>query len=167
MQCTNNPTIPNSTSNSANPLSDSFTLSPGINSITPATIETTSQYSSPVIPNTTTTTTTAVTTTTTTTSDGDSLLNCPQCDRAFTSHIGLVSHFDSTVQRLANQRIDDNGIHRNADNTNTPCTPSSPAILTATATPTSMTDIPQASPDFSCKHCARDFNSRIGLVGHL
>ncbi|VDL93500.1 unnamed protein product [Schistocephalus solidus] len=34
-QCTNNPTIPTTTSNSANPPSDSPTLSPGINSITP------------------------------------------------------------------------------------------------------------------------------------
>ncbi|VDL96011.1 unnamed protein product [Schistocephalus solidus] len=34
-QCTNNPTIPISTSNSANPPSDSPTLTPGINSIIP------------------------------------------------------------------------------------------------------------------------------------
>ncbi|VDL89028.1 unnamed protein product [Schistocephalus solidus] len=26
---------------------------------------------------------------------------------------------------------------------------------------------PQASTDFSCPHCARNLNSRIGLVGHL
>ncbi|VDL99860.1 unnamed protein product [Schistocephalus solidus] len=76
---------------------DSPILTPGINSITPTIIETTSQYSSPVIPTTATTTafafiTTTITTTTTTTSDGDSLLNCPQCDRTFTSHIGLVCH---------------------------------------------------------------------------
>ncbi|VDL94371.1 unnamed protein product [Schistocephalus solidus] len=30
-----------------------------------------------------------------------------------------------------------------------------------------MNDIPPASTDCSCAHCARDFNSRIGLVGHL
>ncbi|VDM02850.1 unnamed protein product [Schistocephalus solidus] len=49
-QCTNNPTIPNSTSNSANSLSDSPTLTPDINSITLIIIENTSQYSSPVTP---------------------------------------------------------------------------------------------------------------------
>ncbi|VDM05867.1 unnamed protein product [Schistocephalus solidus] len=30
-----------------------------------------------------------------------------------------------------------------------------------------MNDIAPASTDFSCPHCARNFNSRIGLVGHL
>uniref|UniRef100_A0A183TEF5 C2H2-type domain-containing protein n=1 Tax=Schistocephalus solidus TaxID=70667 RepID=A0A183TEF5_SCHSO len=40
-------------------------------------------------PTTATTTAAAVTTTT---SDGGSLLNCPQCDRTFTSRIGLVDH---------------------------------------------------------------------------
>ncbi|VDM05957.1 unnamed protein product [Schistocephalus solidus] len=82
-QCTNNPTIPISTSNSANPTSDSHTLTPGINSITPTIKETTSQYSSPV---------TFTTDATTNISDGDSLLNCSQCDRTFTSRIGLVGH---------------------------------------------------------------------------
>ncbi|VDL94794.1 unnamed protein product [Schistocephalus solidus] len=56
------------------------------------------------------------------------------------------------------------GIHRNADNTDTPCTPSAPAILVTTATPTTKNDIPPASPDFSCPQCTRNFNSRIGLV---
>ncbi|VDL95273.1 unnamed protein product [Schistocephalus solidus] len=68
------------------------------NSITPTIIETTSQYSSPVTPTTATTTAfaftiTTINTTTTnhnTISDWDSLLNCPQCDRTFTSRIGLV-----------------------------------------------------------------------------
>ncbi|VDM04465.1 unnamed protein product, partial [Schistocephalus solidus] len=69
-QCTNNQTIPISTSNSANPPSNSPTLTPGINFITPTIIETTSLSSSPVTP--TTATTTAFTTTTTTISDGDS-----------------------------------------------------------------------------------------------
>ncbi|VDM01959.1 unnamed protein product [Schistocephalus solidus] len=64
-------------------------------------------------------------------------------------------------------RIHDSGIHRNADNTDTPCTPSAPAILSTTATPTTTTDIPPASPDFSCPHCAHIFNSQISLVGHL
>ncbi|VDL91453.1 unnamed protein product [Schistocephalus solidus] len=72
-QCTNNPTIPTSASNSANPPSDSHTLTPGINSITSTIIETTSQNSSPVTP-----TTAFAFTTTTTISDGDSLLNCLQ-----------------------------------------------------------------------------------------
>ncbi|VDL91649.1 unnamed protein product [Schistocephalus solidus] len=62
--------------------------------------------------------------------------------------MGLFSHM----------RIHDSGIRRNADNTDTPCIPSAPAILTITATPTT---------EFSCPHCARNFNSRIGLIGHL
>ncbi|VDM00372.1 unnamed protein product [Schistocephalus solidus] len=68
-QCTNNPTVPSSTSNSANPPSDPPSLTPGINAITPTIKETPSQYLSPV-----TSTNTAATTTV---SDGDSLLNCP------------------------------------------------------------------------------------------
>ncbi|VDL90697.1 unnamed protein product [Schistocephalus solidus] len=44
---------------------------------------------------------------------------------------------------------------------------SAPAILTTTATPTTMNDIPLASTDFSCPQCASNFNSRIDLVGHL
>ncbi|VDM05824.1 unnamed protein product [Schistocephalus solidus] len=93
-QCTNNMTIPTSTSNSVNSPSDSPTITPGINSITPTIIEITSQYSSPVTPTTVTTTAFAFTiiTTTTTISDEDSLLNCPQCDRTFTSRIRLDSH---------------------------------------------------------------------------
>ncbi|VDL89083.1 unnamed protein product [Schistocephalus solidus] len=134
-QCNNNPTIPTSTSNPANPTSDSPTLIPDINSITPTIIETTSLFSSPVTLTIATTTAFVFTHTTTTTStrNGDSLLNCPQCNRTFTSRIGLVA----------------------------------PAILTATATPTSTNDMPQASIDFSCPQCARNFNSRIGLVCHL
>ncbi|VDL92089.1 unnamed protein product [Schistocephalus solidus] len=42
-----------------------------------------------------------------------------------------------------------------------------PAIRTFTATPTTINDILPASTDFSCPHCARNFNSRIGLIGHL
>ncbi|VDL96670.1 unnamed protein product [Schistocephalus solidus] len=79
-------------SNSANPPSDSPTLTPGINSITPTIIETTSIYSLPVTPTNATTTTFAFPTTTNTISDGDSFLNCPQCDRTFNSRIGLVGH---------------------------------------------------------------------------
>ncbi|VDL89518.1 unnamed protein product [Schistocephalus solidus] len=77
-QCTNNLTIPTSTSNSVNPPSDSPTLTPGINSITPTIIETPALYSSSVTPTTATTPAFAfITITTTTFSDGDSLLNCP------------------------------------------------------------------------------------------
>ncbi|VDL95597.1 unnamed protein product [Schistocephalus solidus] len=64
-------------------------------------------------------------------------------------------------------RIHDSGLRRNADNTDTPCTPSAPAILTATATTTSMNEIPPASTDFSCPLCARNFNARIGLIVQL
>ncbi|VDM03027.1 unnamed protein product [Schistocephalus solidus] len=73
MQCTINPKFLISTSNSANPSSDSPTLTPGINFITPTIIETTFFYSSPITP--TTATTTAFTTTTTTISDGESFLS--------------------------------------------------------------------------------------------
>ncbi|VDL78356.1 unnamed protein product [Schistocephalus solidus] len=173
MQCTNNPTIPISTSNSANPSSDSPTLTPGINSITPTIIETTSQYSSPVTPTTAFAFTT--TTTSTTTSDGDSLPNSPQCDRIFTSRMCLVGHLRihrtetgesvpgapcnsrdrclhcSHCPRAFTHRMGhDSGIHRNADNTDTSCTLPAPAILTATTTLTTMNDIPPDSTDFSC-----------------
>ncbi|VDL91698.1 unnamed protein product [Schistocephalus solidus] len=86
-QCINNQKITISTSNSANPPSDSPTLTPGINSITPTIIETTSQCSARVAHTTTTTATT-----TTSIIDGDALLNCPQGNRTFTSRIGLVGH---------------------------------------------------------------------------
>ncbi|VDM02930.1 unnamed protein product [Schistocephalus solidus] len=64
-----------------------YTLTPGINFITPTIIETTSTYSSPVTP-----AFALITTTSTTVNDRDFLLNCPQCDRLFTSRIGLVGH---------------------------------------------------------------------------
>ncbi|VDM04146.1 unnamed protein product [Schistocephalus solidus] len=139
-QCTNNSTILTSVSNSANPPSDSPTLTPGINSNTPTIKETTSQYSSPV---------TSTTAAATTISDWDSLLNCPQCDRTFTSRMGLVGHlrihrtetgkpvlkvpthsrdrrlhcphcpraFTHRMGLFGHMRIHDSGIHRNADNT--------------------------------------------------
>ncbi|VDM02313.1 unnamed protein product [Schistocephalus solidus] len=166
-QCTNNPTIPVSTSNSANPPSDTPNLTPGINSITPTLIETISLYSSPANPTTATTPAFAFTTNITTVNDWDYLLNCPQCDRTFTSRISPVGHLrihrietgepvpgaptHSRYHRLhcthcprafthrmclfGHMRIHDSEIHRNADNTDTSCTPSAPAILTATATP--------------------------------
>ncbi|VDL99752.1 unnamed protein product [Schistocephalus solidus] len=155
-------------------------------------IETTSQYSLPVTPTTATTTIfafTTTTTTTTTTSDWDSLLNCPQCDRTFTSRIDLVGHlrihrietgesvpgaptlsrdhrlhcpraFTHRMGLFGQMRVNDSGRHRNADNTDTSCIPFAPAILTATATPTTMNDIPQPlaispahnAPAFSTQH---------------
>ncbi|VDM00967.1 unnamed protein product [Schistocephalus solidus] len=79
----------------------------------------------------------------------DRRLRCPHCPRAFTHRVGLFGHM----------RICDSGIHRNADNNDTSCTPSIPSIHTATATPTTMNDIPPAFTDFSCPKCARIFNS--------
>ncbi|VDL87847.1 unnamed protein product [Schistocephalus solidus] len=181
------------------PPSDSPTHTLGINFITPTVIETTSLYSSPVTPTTATTTAFAFTTSTTTISDGESLLSCTQCDRTFTSRIGLVGHlrihrtvtgepvpgapthsgdrrlhcphspraFTYRMGLFGHMHIHDSGIHHNADNNDTPCTPSAPVILSATATPSTINVIPQASTDFSSPHCARNFNSRIGLVGHL
>ncbi|VDL99374.1 unnamed protein product, partial [Schistocephalus solidus] len=160
---------------------------------------TTSQYSSPVTSTTATTTAFAFTTTTTTISVGDSLRNCHQCDRTFTSRIGLVGHlrihrtetgepvpgapiyssdrrlqcphcpraFTHRMGLFGHMCIHDSGIHRNADNTDTPCTPSASAIHSSPDTPTTRNDNLPASTDFSCPHCARNFNSRIGLVGHL
>ncbi|VDL90351.1 unnamed protein product [Schistocephalus solidus] len=66
----------------------------------------------------------------------DRRLHCPHCPHAFTRHMGLFGHM----------RIHDSGIHRYADNTDTPCTPAASAILTATATPTTMNDIIQPLP---------------------
>ncbi|VDL95207.1 unnamed protein product [Schistocephalus solidus] len=183
-KCNNNPTIPTSTSNSANLPSDSPTLTPGINSITPTIIETTSEYLSPG--------TSTITTAATTISDVDSLLKCPHCDHEFPSRIGHRTETGEPVpgtpthsrgRRLhcphcpqaftyrtglfVHMRIHDSGIHRNANNTNTPCTPSAPAIHTATTNATTTNDIPPAPPDVSNPHCTRNFNSRISLVGHL
>ncbi|VDM00187.1 unnamed protein product [Schistocephalus solidus] len=175
--------MPTATSNSVKTPSDSPTLTTGINFISPTIIEITCQYSSLV---------TSTTATTTTISDGDYLTNCPHCDHTFASRIGLVGHlqihrtetgepvpgapthsrnrclhcpraFTHRMGLFGHMRIHDSGIHRNTDHTDTPCTPSAPAILTST----SLNDIPPASPDFSCPHCARDFNSRIGLVGQV
>ncbi|VDL92167.1 unnamed protein product [Schistocephalus solidus] len=84
----------------------------------------------------------------------DHRLHCSYCPCAFTHRMGLFGRM----------RIHYSGIHRNAGNTNISCTPSTPAINTATATHTTMNGIPPISPDFSC---ARNFNSRIGLVNHL
>ncbi|VDL95309.1 unnamed protein product [Schistocephalus solidus] len=129
----------------------------------------------PVKPTPATSTVFAFTTTsTTTTSEMDSLLNCPQCNRTFTSRIGLVgqlrihrtetgeqvpgapthgrdrrldcSHcpraFTHRMGLFGHMAIHDSRIHRNADNTDTPCAPSAPAILSAPDTPTTMNDIP-------------------------
>ncbi|VDL98213.1 unnamed protein product [Schistocephalus solidus] len=83
----------------------------------------------------------------------DRQIHCPHYPRAFTHRMGLFGRM----------RIPDSRIHRTVNNTDTPCTPSAPAT-TSTIT---MNDIPPASPDFSCPHCARNFNSRIGLIDHL
>ncbi|VDL96343.1 unnamed protein product [Schistocephalus solidus] len=171
-QCTNNPTIPTSKSNSAKPPSDSPTLTPGINLITPTIIESTSKYSSSV--------TSTAAATTATISDKDCLLSCPHCDRTFTQRIGLVGHlrihrtktgeqvpgaqtqsrdrqlhcpyspraFTHRMGLFGHMHIHDSRIHCNADNTDTLCTLSTPAIYTATATPNTTNDIPPASPDF-------------------
>ncbi|VDM02864.1 unnamed protein product [Schistocephalus solidus] len=91
------------------------------------------------------------------TPSGDRRLHCPHYPHAFTHRMGL----------FGNMCIHDTEIHRNADNTDTPCRPSDPAILTATVVPPTTNDIPPVSPDFSCPHCARNFNTRIDLVGRL
>ncbi|VDL92244.1 unnamed protein product [Schistocephalus solidus] len=172
-QCTNNSTIPTSMSNSANSPSEYPTLALGINSITPAIIETTFKYSSPATP-----TIAATINTTTTTSD----VKSPHCDRTFTSRIGLMGHlriyrietgepvpgapthsrerrlhcphclraFTHRMGLFGHMRIHDSGIHHNAHSTDTPLTPSAPTTLTAPATATTIYDIPPAYTDFSC-----------------
>ncbi|VDM03643.1 unnamed protein product [Schistocephalus solidus] len=87
----------------------------------------------------------------------DPRLSCPHCPRAFNHRIGLLGHMC----------IHYSGIHRNADNTDSPCTPSASVILATTSTPNSMNDIPPTSLDFSCPPCDRNFKSCIGLVSHL
>ncbi|VDL90330.1 unnamed protein product [Schistocephalus solidus] len=194
-QCTNNPTISISTSNSANPFSDSPTLTPGTNSITPYIIETTSQYSSPITPTNATTTAFTFTTTTTSISDGDPLLNFPQCNLTFTSRIGLVGHlriyrtetgkpvpgaptkrrdhrlhcphcpraFNHCMGLFGPMRIHDSEIHRNADNTDIPCTPSLLPFSPPLPPPLPRITSPQHIPISA----AQNFNSRNGLVSHL
>ncbi|VDL91259.1 unnamed protein product [Schistocephalus solidus] len=132
----------------------------------------------------TATTTAFAFTITTTISDEESLLSCPQCDRTFTSRISLVGYmqihrtetsepvpgaptdsrdrhlhcphcpftFTDCMGLFGHMRTHDCGIHNNADNNDTPCTHSAPAILSATT----MNDVPRASTDFSCPHCARN-----------
>ncbi|VDM04640.1 unnamed protein product [Schistocephalus solidus] len=68
---------------------------------------------------------------------------------------------------FSHMRIHDSGIHHKANNTDSLRTPYTPAILTATATTTTMNDISPACPEFFCPHCTRNFNSPIGLIGHL
>ncbi|VDL99859.1 unnamed protein product [Schistocephalus solidus] len=87
----------------------------------------------------------------------DHRLHCPHCLRAFTHRMGLFSHM----------RIHDRGIHANVDKTDTTCTPSAPANVTAIATPTNMNENPLTPPDFACPHCTHNFTSRIGLVVNL
>ncbi|VDL89909.1 unnamed protein product [Schistocephalus solidus] len=83
-QCTNNPTIRNSTSTSASNPSDS--------PLAPWHQFHYSHHHRDYIPIIITCDPPPTTATITTISDGDSLLNCPHCDRTFSSHIGLVRH---------------------------------------------------------------------------
>ncbi|VDL89375.1 unnamed protein product [Schistocephalus solidus] len=149
-------------------------------------LQTTSLYSSPVSPTTAATPAFGFTTSITTASDGDSLLNCPQCDRTFTSRIGLDGHLrihpEITLSSalivlvhsliawphaFGHMRIHDSEIHRNADISDTLCTSSTPAILTAIAIPSTTSDNHPAHPDFSCQHRTQNLNSRISLAGQL
>ncbi|VDL93293.1 unnamed protein product [Schistocephalus solidus] len=141
---------------------------PGTNSPTPTIITTTYQYSFPMTSTTTTTTTTTTTPVTTTANNGGSALICPHCDRTFTARIGLAGHCPCGLTHrmglFGHMRMHDSGIHRNANNTDTLCTSSAPDILTATATSTTMNDIPHLS-QFLLP--TLHFTSHIGLLGHL
>ncbi|VDL91012.1 unnamed protein product [Schistocephalus solidus] len=110
---------------------------------------------------------------TTTTSDGDSILNCPQCDRVFISRISLIGHlrihrtvpgasthsrdsrlncphcpraFTHRMGLFGHMRIHDSGIHHNTNNTNTSHTPSAPAILNAPGIDSSTVDYDEGHP---------------------
>ncbi|VDM05153.1 unnamed protein product [Schistocephalus solidus] len=166
-QCTNNPTIPTSSSNSTNPTSDSSTLTPGVNSITPTIKETTFQYSTPVAPN--TATTTAFAFNTTTINDGDSLLNCAQCDRTFTSRIGLVGHL--RIQRTETASTNFSCQH-------CACNFNSRIGLVGHLRihHTEAGEPVHGAPTYSrrarrarlhCPHCSRIFTHRLGLLGHM
>ncbi|VDL90732.1 unnamed protein product [Schistocephalus solidus] len=84
-----------------------------------------------------------------------------------------LAHSLTALGLFGHMRIHDSGIHRNVDNTNapypvygtvfctgyvTPCTPSSPSILTVTAKSYTTNDQAPASPDCSCSHCAGNFS---------
>ncbi|VDM00078.1 unnamed protein product [Schistocephalus solidus] len=178
--------------NLCQPPSEPPTVTPGTSSPTPTIIGTTSHYSPPDTYNTTSTTDTV---TTTTPSDADLVLTCPHCDRSSTSRISLVVHLrihlteigeplpgaptysrDRRIPcpnafthhgRIRSHAHPDSGIHCNVDSTDTQHTLSAPAILTTTATATTTNDNHPTPPDFSYPHCARNFTSRIGLIGHL
>ncbi|VDM03229.1 unnamed protein product [Schistocephalus solidus] len=105
-QSTRNPLIPTFTANHAITFSDSPKLTPGINSLNPTIIETTSLFSSPVTP--TATTTAVVFTTKTAIRDGDSLLYCPQCNRRFFSRIGMVFHLRIHLRNVETPKQSEN-----------------------------------------------------------
>ncbi|VDM03076.1 unnamed protein product [Schistocephalus solidus] len=91
-------------------------------------------------PDTSTTTITSAVPTTTTSMELGSKMSSLQ------PHIHLAHR---PGRSLANPSHKDSGIHR---------TPSTPTILTT------LIDNLEATPDFSCLHCAQKFTSRIGLV---
>ncbi|VDL98344.1 unnamed protein product [Schistocephalus solidus] len=79
--------------------------------------------------------------------------HCLHCPRAFTHRMGLFSHMC----------IHDSGIHHNVASTAAPRTPCAPDTPITTTTDNNH----PAPPGFSCPNCARNFPSRISLVGHL
>nr|VZH89407.1 unnamed protein product [Spirometra erinaceieuropaei] len=89
-------------------------------------------------------------------------LHCPHCPRTFTHRMGLFGHM----------RIHESGLDRTPDtpttsNTSTVHTPTLVPSVRDTTTATTTTASSVADTDtanFSCPHCPRTFNSRIGLV---
>ncbi|VDM01265.1 unnamed protein product [Schistocephalus solidus] len=84
----------------------------------------------------------------------------PPAPHAFTHRMGLLGHV----------HIDESGLPRDANKSNTYCAPTntfqSPPMNTTKSTPsTAPTD--SAPSDLSCPHCHRTCTSRTGLVGHL
>ncbi|VDL91234.1 unnamed protein product [Schistocephalus solidus] len=90
----------------------------------------------------------------------DHRFDCPHDPRAFTHRKGLLGHMG----------IRESGIHRDANASNTSCTPinivRSPPMSTTTRT-SSTTPVTSAPTVLSCPHCHRSYALRIGLAGHL
>ncbi|VDM00782.1 unnamed protein product [Schistocephalus solidus] len=139
---------------------------------------------------------TSNTTTALISSDKDSVLICPDCNRTFTSHIGLVSQLrihrtetgelvpgaptHSRDRRLQcphcshafTHHMDLIGhmhIHESGvhRDASISCAPINTSPIPPRSSTTSRATADSAQPDLSCPYCHRICTSRIGLAGHL
>ncbi|VDL93329.1 unnamed protein product [Schistocephalus solidus] len=130
-----------------------LTVTPGTNSLVPIIIATKCQYSSPV---------SSSTVTTTTTSNVGSVLNCPHCDRTFTSHIGRVGHLRIHSTETASSSPATHGDEQHLAHVSGHLR--QPAASTTTTTAPSTSD---GDSVLTCPNCDCTLTSHIGLVGHL